>query len=95
MKLKFFYSIHQNKYNDFVAAYVAEEITAVNGVEDSVHVSSLQKKAPLQFTFNDDNEKPPISAKPSHRKTVRSSPEGTVTGKPLFGFVTEFCFVVL
>lgn len=68
-----------NESNDSVA-YVADEIppvkTTVNGVEDSVHGSILQKNVPLQFAFNDENEKPPISARSSHRKTVRSSPEG-------------------
>jgi hypothetical protein len=38
MKLNFIYSIHQNKSNDSIAAYVAGEITpvntAVNGVEE-------------------------------------------------------------
>ena len=51
MKLNFIYSIYQNKSNYSIAVYVAKEITpvntAVNGVKDSVHVSSLQKKVPL------------------------------------------------
>jgi len=85
-----------NDSNDSVA-YVADEITSVKttvtGVEDSVHVSSLQKNVPLQFAFNDENEKPPISARSSHRKTVRSSPEGTVTVSLWFCnrfFVSDF-----
>ncbi|AES88697.1 hypothetical protein MTR_4g061040 [Medicago truncatula] len=35
-----------------------------------------KRKHRCSSRFNDDNEKPQISAKSSHWKTVRSSPEG-------------------
>lgn len=65
--------------NDSVV-YVADEntptkITAVEA-EDSVVTPSLKKKNSSEFSFTDENEKPPVSSRFSHRKAVRSSPEG-------------------
>ncbi|XP_014491959.1 uncharacterized protein LOC106754460 [Vigna radiata var. radiata] len=37
---------------------------------------SLLRKDSSDFSFADENEKPPVSARFSHRKTVRASPEG-------------------
>ncbi|GAU32730.1 hypothetical protein TSUD_101510 [Trifolium subterraneum] len=68
------------EFNDSVAS-VADEITpakiAVVEDEDSVVALSLNKKKnSSEFLFNDENQKPPVSSRFSHRKSVRSSPEG-------------------
>ncbi|WJX73400.1 hypothetical protein P8452_57188 [Trifolium repens] len=68
-----------NESNDSVV-YVADENTPVKvtvvEAEDSVITPSLKKKNSSEFSFNDENEKPPVSSRFSHRKAVRSSPEG-------------------
>ncbi|KAE9585226.1 hypothetical protein Lal_00018278 [Lupinus albus] len=50
------------------------EATVTSG-NDAVATPYLQKKEPFAFS-NDKNEKPPLSARFSQRKTVRTSPEG-------------------
>lgn len=52
------------------------EKTSVFSSEDSVLVPSLQRKDSSEFAFNDENEKPPVSSRFNHRKTVRATPEG-------------------
>lgn len=52
---------------------------SVIGGEEENLAPILQRKESLEFAFNDENEKPPVSARFGHRKTVRSSPEGSVT----------------
>jgi len=39
---------------------------------------SLLRKDSSDFSFADENEKPPASARFGHRKAVRASPEGIV-----------------
>ncbi|RZB77050.1 hypothetical protein D0Y65_035142 [Glycine soja] len=70
------------------AGYVYDENTpvkaAVNNNDDDddeavgvgVLSPSLQRKDSSDFAFADENEKPLVSARFSHRKSVRASPEG-------------------
>ncbi|XP_061343591.1 uncharacterized protein LOC133289626 isoform X1 [Gastrolobium bilobum] len=53
----------------------AQVKTTVIG-DEAVLAPSLQRKDSLQLAFHDENEKPPVSARFSHRKTGRTSPEG-------------------
>ncbi|OIW11512.1 hypothetical protein TanjilG_26878 [Lupinus angustifolius] len=50
------------------------ETTVASG-NDAVATPYLHKKEPLKFS-NDENEKPPFSARFSQRKAVRTTPEG-------------------
>lgn len=62
--------------NDSVA-YVSTPVkTTVVKAEEDVVTPILQRKISSNFAFNDENEKPPVSARFSHRKAVRASPEG-------------------
>ncbi|TKY49053.1 hypothetical protein E2542_SST26479 [Spatholobus suberectus] len=60
--------------------YVYDENTPVKATvnDDDVGVvsPSLQRKDSSEFAFANENEKPPVSARFSHRKAVKASPEG-------------------
>ncbi|PON96535.1 hypothetical protein TorRG33x02_078080 [Trema orientale] len=61
-----------------------EELFVMNGgeVEDDEAVAAslawngLQRKDSLELCFSNENEKPPVSARFGHRKSVKASPEG-------------------
>ncbi|PON44580.1 hypothetical protein PanWU01x14_265650 [Parasponia andersonii] len=61
-----------------------EELFVMNGgeVEDDEAVAAslawngLQRKDSLEICFSNENEKPPVSARFGHRKSVKASPEG-------------------
>lgn len=62
----------------------------VNG-SDEARISvrtSLQRKDSLDSSFQNEHEKPPVSARFGHRKAVKASPEGTF----LSLFLCEFDF---
>lgn len=50
--------------------------TTVVKSEEDVVTPILQRKISSDFAFNDENQKPPVSSRFSHRKAVRASPEG-------------------
>ncbi|XP_027343477.1 uncharacterized protein LOC113856054 [Abrus precatorius] len=60
-------------------SYIYDENTPVKAKvanDDAVFSPSLQRKDSIDFPFYNENEKPPVSARFSHRKAVRASPEG-------------------
>ncbi|KAL2331483.1 hypothetical protein Fmac_019064 [Flemingia macrophylla] len=52
--------------------------TPVKATADDTVSPSLLRKDSSEFTFANENEKPPVSTRFNHRKSVRASPEGKV-----------------
>ena len=65
----------------YSVGYDAAEKKVMDSVDDEAAVAAsrpLERRDSMELSFlNNDNEKPPVSARFAHRKAVKASPEGT------------------
>ena len=72
----------------YSVGYDAAEKKVMDGVDDEAAVAAsrpLERRDSMELSFlNNDNEKPPVSARFAHRKAVKASPEGTLFFSSLY-----------
>ena len=65
----------------YSVGYDAAEKKVMDGVDDEAAVAAsrpVERRDSMELSFlNNENEKPPVSARFAHRKAVKASPEGT------------------